>query len=125
MFSADEYRRLAGEVEARAVEARADLTREQRRARAPWLDYDVPEAQQIVRHGDNGPQNALGMSGGRLAPQAAQQAEPHGIFDDKIIDIVKKYGISAAAAMYGWDAVNRATGGASTSAPASNQGPVY
>jgi hypothetical protein len=32
------------------------------------------------------------------------------VFDDKIIDIVKKYGIAAAAAMYGWDAVNKATG---------------
>ncbi len=45
----DAYKRLAGEVEARTVQQRMDLTPEQRRARAPWLDYDVPEDQQIVR----------------------------------------------------------------------------
>jgi len=40
---------FARRVEARAVEARRDLTPEQRRARPPWLDYDVPEGDQIVR----------------------------------------------------------------------------
>lgn len=45
------YRRYAGEVEARAVQARMDLTPEQRRARAPWLDYDIPEADHILRFG--------------------------------------------------------------------------
>lgn len=48
-LSPDEYRRWAHEVEARAVEKRMDMTPDQRRARAPWLDYDVPETQQIVR----------------------------------------------------------------------------
>lgn len=43
------YRRLAGEVEARAVEARRHMTADERRARPPWLDYDTPEASQIVR----------------------------------------------------------------------------
>jgi hypothetical protein len=43
------YRALAGETEARAVQKRMNLTSEQRRARAPWLDYDVPEEQQILR----------------------------------------------------------------------------
>lgn len=50
------YRQLAGEVEARAVQARRDLSPDQRRERFPWLDYDVPESQQIVRFGDRGPQ---------------------------------------------------------------------
>lgn len=45
----DLYRRSAGEVEARAVQSRMDLTPEQRRARYPWLDYDVPVEQQIVK----------------------------------------------------------------------------
>lgn len=45
------YRRLAGEVEARTVEKRLDLTPEQRAARPPWQDYDVPENEQIVRFG--------------------------------------------------------------------------
>jgi len=39
----DEYDRLGSEVLSRAVEARRDLTPEQRRARPPWLDYDVDE----------------------------------------------------------------------------------
>ena len=39
------YRRATGEAEARLVQARRDLTPEQRRMRAPWLDYDVPEDQ--------------------------------------------------------------------------------
>lgn len=43
------YRRLAGEVEARTVQKRMDMTADQRRARPPWEDYDVPEDQQIVR----------------------------------------------------------------------------
>ncbi len=43
------YQRLAGETEARAVQTRRDMTPDQRRQRPPWLDYDVPEADQIVR----------------------------------------------------------------------------
>ena len=46
------YQSMPGEVEARAVEKRMDLTPEERRARPPWLDYDVPESEQIVRGGD-------------------------------------------------------------------------
>lgn len=45
----DQYRRSAGEVEARAVQSRLPLTEQERRARPPWLDYDVPESMQIVR----------------------------------------------------------------------------
>jgi hypothetical protein len=54
------YRRLAGEVEARAVQKRMDMTPDHRRARPPWLDYDVPEREQIVRTGASGPQYAFG-----------------------------------------------------------------
>ena len=48
------YRRFAGEVESRTVQKRLSLTPEQRANRAPWLDYDVPEDQQIVRMPDGG-----------------------------------------------------------------------
>jgi hypothetical protein len=37
----------------------ADLTAAERRARYPWLDYDVPEADQIVRFGNDGPQMSV------------------------------------------------------------------
>ena len=43
------YPRISGEVEAHTVEKRMDMTPSERRARPPWLDYDVPEADQIVR----------------------------------------------------------------------------
>ncbi|UOF81816.1 hypothetical protein [Caudoviricetes sp.] len=43
------YNALAGEVEARVVQKRMGMTPDQRAARPPWLDYDVPETQQIVR----------------------------------------------------------------------------
>lgn len=43
------YKRMAGEVEARNVQARMGLTPEQRRAKAPWKTQDVPDELQIVR----------------------------------------------------------------------------
>lgn len=55
----EQYRRLAGEAEARAVQARKDLTPEERRSRPPWLDYDVPEGDQIVRFGGDGVQASV------------------------------------------------------------------
>ena len=47
------YMRNAGEVESRLVEKRMGLSAADRRARPPWLDYDVPENQQIVRLASN------------------------------------------------------------------------
>lgn len=44
----DQYRRTAGEVEARNVATRRDMTPEQRRATPPWETQDVPDARQIV-----------------------------------------------------------------------------
>lgn len=43
------YRRLAGEVEARNVQTRMDMTPDQRRAAPPWATQDVPLDRQIVR----------------------------------------------------------------------------
>jgi hypothetical protein len=43
------YPRLAGEVEARAVQRRIDYTPARRAATFPPDDYDVPMDQQIVR----------------------------------------------------------------------------
>lgn len=42
------YRRLAGEVEARNVQTRRDMTPAQRRARPPWETQDVPDDMQII-----------------------------------------------------------------------------
>lgn len=43
------YQRLFGEVEARAVDARMNLTDRMRRGSGPWYGYDIPESQHIVR----------------------------------------------------------------------------
>lgn len=45
----NQYLRLAGEAEARAVEARRDLTSAQRISRPFWEYYDVPEEDQLIK----------------------------------------------------------------------------
>lgn len=45
----EQYRRLAGEAEARNVQARRDFTPGQRAATPPWETLDVPESELIVR----------------------------------------------------------------------------
>lgn len=50
--ASDLYHRSAGEVEARNVQKRMDMSAAERRAKAPWLTQDVPDEQQIVRFGD-------------------------------------------------------------------------
>ena len=51
----EQYRRLAGETESRAAQARSKLTEKELRAQPPWqqgaFGYDVPESQQRVRFG--------------------------------------------------------------------------
>jgi hypothetical protein len=42
------YRRMAGEVEARNVQTRMNMTPEQRRATYPWATQDIPDGLQIV-----------------------------------------------------------------------------
>ena len=44
-----QYQRTAGEVEARNVQARRNMTAAERRATPPWATQDVPDDQQIVR----------------------------------------------------------------------------
>jgi hypothetical protein len=44
-----QYQRLAGEAEARAVQARRQMTPEERRAKFPYESYDVPLNQLIIR----------------------------------------------------------------------------
>ncbi|MGM0583858.1 MAG: LPD23 domain-containing protein [Pseudomonadota bacterium] len=55
------YRRTAGEVEARNVEARRDMTGPQRRATPPWKTQDVRDEEQIVTP----PERLSGRSRGR------------------------------------------------------------
>lgn len=70
------YKRLAGEVEARNVQARAGMTAEERRAIPPWYTEDVPRGQQIVWSGNG--QNALAMSVEDVKPGIrAYHGSPH------------------------------------------------
>lgn len=57
------YRKLAGEVEARNVQTRMDMTPEERLASPPWETQDVPNDQQIVRFGGEGPQASVLLPG--------------------------------------------------------------
>jgi hypothetical protein len=45
----EQYKRLAGEAEARAVQARLGMTKEQRRQTYPFKSYDVPVNELINR----------------------------------------------------------------------------
>jgi hypothetical protein len=47
-FQEEAYRRNAGEVEARNVQARMNMTPEERRRIAPWFTQDVPDELQII-----------------------------------------------------------------------------
>ncbi len=69
----DQYRRTAGEVEARNVAARRDMTPEERRATPPWETQDVPDARQIVP-GQPATGEQLAASGG---PIRAFHGSPH------------------------------------------------
>jgi len=53
-----QYERLAGEAEARAVQSRMDMTPEQRRATFPFDSYDVPRDKLILRDLLKGPAEA-------------------------------------------------------------------
>jgi hypothetical protein len=56
------YRRLAGEVEARTVQARQKMTAAERRERPMWKDYDVLEEEQIVKYLSANPITGLGAN---------------------------------------------------------------
>lgn len=53
----DLYRRLAGEAEARAVQARIDMPKEELQKRFPLESYDVPTDQLIIKRAKGGPAN--------------------------------------------------------------------
>lgn len=50
----DQYRRLAGEVEARDTQARAGMSAEERKQNKPYISQGIPDDQVIVRKGGGG-----------------------------------------------------------------------
>ncbi len=72
------YSRNAGEVEARNVQSRMNLTMDERIALPPWATQDVPTEQQIVRFGD-GPAMAIEDFAARRAGKAKPYREAMGM----------------------------------------------
>lgn len=58
------YQSLPGEVEARNVEARMNMSAEERRATPPWLTQDIADADQIVNLFSNGSKSGAGVGAG-------------------------------------------------------------
>jgi hypothetical protein len=104
-----QYRSLAGEVEARNVQTRRDFSPEQRRAQAPWETQDVPDDLQIVRMGGDGPQMSVGNplldapQGGNalLAPETPRIRAYHGSPHDFDRFDLSKIGTGEGAQAYG------------------------
>jgi hypothetical protein len=80
------YRNLAGEIEARDVQARQNFTPEQRKAIAPYSSENIAKEDAIVMFGSNGPQESRGYrspadllaeTAGKLKGEAA--AKPGGL----------------------------------------------
>ena len=69
------YRRVAGEVEARNVESRRDLSPEARRVIPPWQSQDVPDADQILRQYGQGPQMSASLPMDEAARLARAQEQ--------------------------------------------------
>jgi hypothetical protein len=66
------YHRLAGEVEARNVQSRMNMTAAERRAIPPWETQDVPDDQQIVRFGNQGPAHSAPVGGPSVSLQMVE-----------------------------------------------------
>ena len=79
IFSSPEeaYRRLAGEVDARNVQTRLNMTPDERRLSPPWKTQDVPDEQQIVRYGNSLSASIRGaLTGGGGIPPSRGPAQP-------------------------------------------------
>ena len=95
-----QYRALAGETEARAVQKRMDMTPEERAARPFYADYDVPEADQIVRYFD-GPSAMVTYQGSphkfdaldptKIGTGEGAQTFGHGMYVAESKDVAQTY----------------------------------
>lgn len=55
----NQYKRLAGEVEARDTQARAGMSAEERKTSKPYASQGIPDDQVIIRHGNAGRMNSI------------------------------------------------------------------
>lgn len=86
-----QYRRLAGETEARAVEARMRMTAQERRQTPPWKSYDVPEEQQTVTKWakELGLALAMKQKGGMWHPKAAEVLQEALVGDKTVVNYLR------------------------------------
>tara|TARA_R110000782_G_scaffold257776_1_gene347107 strand:+ start:9 stop:1898 length:1890 start_codon:yes stop_codon:yes gene_type:complete len=97
----DQYKRLAGEAEARNVQTRMDFTPEQRQAQPPWKTLDVPEEELLVRMLQDGPSLATAYHGSphkfskfdmsKIGTGEGAQAYGHGIYAAENPNVAKNY----------------------------------
>jgi hypothetical protein len=86
------YRSLAGEVEARNVQTRMDMTPAERRARPPWETQDVPDDMQIVRGRSDGPQMSVDLPMDEASRMARDLPPPRNAAEqqaDEIADMLR------------------------------------
>lgn len=96
------HKRYAGENEAYAVEKRANMTADERRARPMWYDYDVPENQQIVRFNADQSRSSLpGLLANALDEQPTGIRAFHGSPHDFDRFDMSKIGTGEGAQAYG------------------------
>lgn len=104
----DIYRRFAGEVEARTVQKRMNLTADEREERPPWLDYDVPEDQQIVRMPVEGEQRSMASVDLDMSPEARKaRAEAMGFDTSEVLyhgtgNNFLAFDVNRAGTGFGW-----------------------
>jgi hypothetical protein len=96
------YRNSAGEAEARATQARANMTAEQRRAVFPYDSYGVPPESLIVRMGQVGPQESIkafhgsphtfdAFDSSKIGTGEGAQAYGHGLYFAESPGVAKSY----------------------------------
>jgi len=90
----DQYRALAGEAEARAVQTRMGMSQAERAANPFWNSFDVPESDQIVRYG-GGPAELTTYHGSPHRINNVTPEYPQGRFD------LAKVGTGEGAQAYG------------------------
>tara|TARA_R110000803_G_scaffold5608_8_gene18487 strand:- start:1290 stop:3164 length:1875 start_codon:yes stop_codon:yes gene_type:complete len=99
--SYDIYRRLAGEVEARNVQARRGMTKEQRKENPPWKTRDVSE-EGIILKGTTGPVS-LGLLDADEGQRSTGRLRNNAIYDGLLAreeDIARRRALLPTSQLY-------------------------
>lgn len=99
----DKYKRLAGETEARNVEARMGMTMPERMATPPWETQDVPFEQQIVRFGSGSSSMMANPArpGGMFGKSAEKAPSSNFQFTPELVEIANRNAKTAPVGVIG------------------------